>query len=61
MEKRMEKTGEEKHEKQKLKDEELDLIAGDAGFNKLRCSACGSFQVTFHDGYKECIDCGRKQ
>ena len=42
MEKRTEKNAEEKDEKQELKAEEADLVAGSAGFAKVRCPSCGS-------------------
>ena len=60
MEKRTKKTVEEKHEMQELKDEELDLVTGGAGFGKVRCPSCGSHFFTIQDGRKVCSDCGRK-
>ena len=42
MEKRTEKNAEEKAEKQELKAEEADQVAGGAGFARVRCPACGS-------------------
>ena len=60
MEKKTEKIVEENHEKQKLKNEEADLVAGGAGFAKVRCPSCGSHFFTMHDGRKVCSDCGRK-
>ena len=60
MEKRTEKTAEEKREKQELKNEEADLVAGGAGFGKVRCPACGSHFFTMQDGRKVCSNCGRK-
>ena len=58
MEKRTEKSAEEK-QKQELKDEELDLVAGGAGFGKVRCPSCGSHFFTIQDGRKVCSGCGR--
>ncbi len=60
MEKITEKTVEEKHEKQEMKDEELDLVEGGAGFGKVRCPSCGSHFFTIQDGRRVCSDCGRK-
>ena len=60
MEKRTEKTAEEKLEKQKLKNEEADQVAGGAGFGKVRCPKCGSHFFAIHDGRKVCSDCGRE-
>ncbi len=59
MEKRREKSAEEK-QKQELKDEELDLAAGGAGFNRVRCPSCGSHFFTIQDGRQVCNDCGRR-
>ena len=59
MEKKTEKI-EEKHEKQELKNEEADLVAGGASFAKVRCPSCGSHFFTIQDGRRVCIDCGRK-
>ncbi|MBR3503119.1 MAG: hypothetical protein IKO07_02610 [Clostridia bacterium] len=59
MEKRTKKTVEEKHEKQELKDEKLDLVAGGAGFGKVRCPSCGSHFFKIQDGRKVCSSCGR--
>lgn len=58
MEKRTEKSAEEK-QKQELKDEEADLVTGGAGFGKVRCPSCGSYFFTIQDGRKVCSDCGR--
>ena len=58
MEKRTEKSAEEK-QKQELKDEEADLVTGGAGFGKVRCPSCGSHFFTIQDGRKVCSDCGR--
>ena len=60
MEKKTEKTVEEKHEQQELKAEEADLVAGGAGFAKVRCPSCGSHFFEIHDGRRVCSDCGRK-
>ena len=60
MEKKTEKTAEEKHGMQELKDEEMDLVVGGAGFAKVRCPGCGSHFFTMRDGSKVCSDCGRK-
>ena len=62
MEERTKKTVEEKHEKQELKDEELDLVAGGAGFSRARCSSCGSIKSTYDPkkGYRVCSGCGRR-
>ena len=60
MEKKTEKTVEEKHEKQELKNEDADLVAGGAGFARVRCPSCGSHFFTMHDGRRVCSDCGRK-
>ena len=43
MEKKTEKTVEEKHEKQELKAEEADLVAGGTGFAWARCPSCWLF------------------
>ena len=51
---------EEKLGKQELKDDELDLVAGGAGFGKVRCPSCGSHFFTIQDGSKVCSGCGRK-
>ena len=59
MEKRTKKTVEEKHEMQELKDEELDLVTGGAGFGKVRCPSCGAHFFTIQDGRKVCSSCGR--
>lgn len=59
MEKRTEKTAEEKQKKQELKAGEADLVAGGAGFAKVRCPGCGSHFFTIQDGRKVCSDCGR--
>ena len=59
MEKRTEKTAEEKQEKQELKTEEADLVAGGAGFGWVRCPSCGSHFFTMQDGRRVCSDCGR--
>ena len=60
MEKRTEKTAEEKNEKRELKNEEADQVAGGAGFARVRCPACGSHFFTMQDGRKVCSNCGRK-
>ena len=60
MEKRTEKTAEEKHEKRELKNEEAELVAGGAGFAKVRCPGCGSHFFTMHDGRRVCDSCGRE-
>ena len=60
MEKRMAKTAEEKREKQELKDEEANLVAGGAGFAKVRCPSCGSHFFKMQDGRRVCSGCGRK-
>ena len=59
MEKKTEKNVEAKHEKQKLKDVELDPVAGGAGFNKARCPRCGSL-LKFLDGKWVCSECNRE-
>ena len=59
MEKKTEKIAEEKNEKQELKNEEADLVAGGAGFGKVRCPGCGSHFFTIKDGRKVCSGCGR--
>ena len=58
MEKRTEKSAEEK-QKQELKNEEADLVTGGAGFGKVRCPSCGSHFFTIQDGSKVCSGCGR--
>ena len=58
MEKRTEKSAEEK-QKQELKNEEADLVTGGAGFGKVRCPSCGSHFFTIQDGRKVCSGCGR--
>ena len=60
MEKRTEKSAEEKHKKQELKAEEADQVVGGAGFAKVRCPGCGSHFFTMQDGRRVCSDCGRK-
>ena len=60
MEKKTEKIAEEKHDKQELKAEESDLVAGGAGFGKVRCPSCGSHFFTMQDGQRVCSGCGRK-
>ncbi len=60
MEKKTDKTAEEKQGKQELKDEEADLVTGGAGFAKVRCPSCGSHFFTIHDGLRVCSGCGRK-
>ena len=60
MEKSTEKTVEEKHEKQELKNEEADLVAGGAGFARVRCPSCGSSFWKQQDGRRVCSGCGRK-
>ena len=60
MEKRTEKNAEEKDEKQELKAEEADLVAGGASFAKVRCPSCGSRFFTMQDGRRVCSGCGRK-
>jgi hypothetical protein len=60
MEKRTEKIAEEKQEKQELKTEEADQVAGGAGFGWARCPACGSHFFTMQDGCRVCSGCGRK-
>ena len=60
MEKKTENNADEKHGKQELKDEEANLVAGGAGFAKVRCPSCGSHFFTMHDGRRVCSDCGRK-
>ena len=59
MEKRTEKSAEEK-QKQELKNEEADLVTGGAGFGKVRCPSCGSHFFTIQDGHKVCSGCGRR-
>ena len=59
MEKRTEKSAEEK-QKQELKNEEADLVTGGAGFGKVRCPSCGSHFFTIQDDQKVCSGCGRR-
>ena len=58
MEKRTERTPEEKPEKQKLKDEKADLVMGGAGFSLARCPSCGSTFCTVQHGRRICDECG---
>ena len=60
MKKKTEKTLEEQHEMQILKDEEVDQVVEGASFGWARCPNCGSAHWTMRDGCRICDGCGCK-
>ena len=58
MEKKTERAMKEKTETRELKDDELALVTGGAGFALARCPSCGSTFCTIRKGRRICDECG---